>query len=52
MRMIARRLTQIVFMLNDWYREPGNIGQLLTVGDPFTVRIKGAPLTGVVASIG
>jgi len=44
--------TQIVFTLNDWYRDPLNGARAIQVGDAFTVRIKGAPLTGVVGSIG
>jgi hypothetical protein len=49
---VSYSATQIVFTLNDWYRTPGNVGRYIAVGDPFTVRIKGAPLTGVVQSIG
>jgi hypothetical protein len=44
--------TQIAFTFNDWYREPGNVGRFMEVGDPFTLRIKGAPITGAIASIG
>ena len=40
--------TRIVFTLGDWYRVPGNLqGRVLTPGDQFTVRIKGAPKTGI-----
>ncbi len=43
--------TQISFTLNDWYRDPLNNGHLLSNGDPFTVRIKGAPFTGTVSGL-
>lgn len=53
LNFISYSSTHIVFTLGDWYRVPGNLqGLPLANGDPFTIRIKGAPHTGVVTSLG